>query len=134
MQGEWTRVFGVSQEGGNKWSIGLEVLKFFVEISFIGEDRSAGRSVHINGGILGFFFPKGGVVFLVLRDERNPDDIHKWHTRHAMYLSPNALDLVKYLRVAMSRVRGIYSGSFLMEVCLSSAVAGGLWSPCTSLA
>jgi hypothetical protein len=73
------------------------VLECFVEISFVGEDRITGICLHVNGGILGFFFPKGGVVFLVLRDEHNPDDIHEWHTRHATYLGQNALDLVKYL-------------------------------------
>jgi hypothetical protein len=78
--------------------MGLEVLEFFIDISFVGEDKSAGRCLHVNGGILGFYFPKGGVVFLVLRDERNPDDIQKWHARHATYLGQNALDLVKYLR------------------------------------
>jgi hypothetical protein len=69
-----------------------------VDISFVGEDRSTGCCLHVNGGILGVFVPKRGVFFLLLRDEHNPDDIHKWHASHAMYLRQNALDLVKYLR------------------------------------
>jgi hypothetical protein len=57
--------------------MGLEGLKFFLETSIIGEDRSGARSVHVIGGILGVFFPKGGVIFLILKDKHNPDDIHK---------------------------------------------------------
>ncbi len=91
-------LLGVSKEGGNKWSIGLEVLRVFViDISIVGEDRSADCRLHVNGGILGVFVPKRGVVFLFLRDEHNPDDIHEWHACHATYSSQNALDLVKYL-------------------------------------
>jgi hypothetical protein len=39
-----------------------------------------------------------GIVFLFLRDKCNPDDIHKWHTSNAMYLTQNGLDLVEYFR------------------------------------
>jgi hypothetical protein len=91
-------LLGVSQEGRNKRSISLKVLRFFVvDISFIREDRSMGRRLHVNRGILGPFFPKRGVVILFLRDEHNPDDIHEWHACHATYLSKNALGFVKYL-------------------------------------
>ncbi len=86
MQGEW-----------DKQSIGLKGLEFFVEISFVREDRSAGHRLHVNGGIIGVFVPKNGVILLVLRDKHNPDDIHKWHARHTTNSSQNSLDLVKYL-------------------------------------
>jgi hypothetical protein len=56
-----------------------------------------GYCLHVNGGILGVFVPKRGIVFLFLRDKRNPDDINEWHANNAMYLTQNGLDLVKYL-------------------------------------
>ncbi len=97
MQGEWTNLLGVGQEGGNKQFMGLEGLEIFVEISIVREDRSAGSRLHVNGGIVGVFVPKGGVILLVLRNSHNPDDIHKWHAHHKTNSSQNALDLLKHL-------------------------------------
>ncbi len=78
--------------------MGLKVLGVFVvDISIVGEDWSMGCRLHANGGIIGVFVPKRGIVFLFLRDKHNPDDIHKWQASHATYLSQKALDLVKYL-------------------------------------
>ncbi len=78
--------------------MGLKALGVFVvDISIVGEDRSTGCCLYVNGGIIGVFVPKRGIVFLFLRDKHNPDDIHEWHASHAMYSSQKALDLVKYL-------------------------------------
>jgi hypothetical protein len=67
--------------------MGLKGLEFLVEMSIVREDRSAGHHLHVNGGIVGVFFPQKGGISLVLRDKHNPDDIHKWHTCHATNLS-----------------------------------------------
>jgi hypothetical protein len=76
----------------------LEVLGvFLVDIGLVREDRSTGYCLHVNGGILGVFVPKRGIVFLFLRDKHNPDDIHKWHASNATYETQNGLDFVKYL-------------------------------------
>jgi hypothetical protein len=56
-----------------------------------------GYRLHVNGGILGVFVPYRGIVFLILGDKRNPDDIHEWHTSNATYLTQNGLDFVEYL-------------------------------------
>jgi hypothetical protein len=117
--------------------MGLEGLKFFLKISVVREDWSVGCCLLVNGGILGVFLskgPNGGVVSLVLRDKHNPDDIHEWHIRHAMYLGQNALYLVKYL---CGQYPG--SGGYTLApsyrkpscLCLASAIAGGQWPPCT---
>ncbi len=56
-----------------------------------------GYHLHVNGGILGVFIPKRGIVFFLLRGKHNPDDIHEWHASNAAYSTQNGLDLVKYL-------------------------------------
>ncbi len=51
--------------------MGLEGARvLFVNISVIGEDWGAGYHLHVNGGILGLFIPKRGIVILILRDKR----------------------------------------------------------------
>ncbi len=75
--------------------MGLEDRKLFLVISVVGKDGSMGHRLHVNGCILGVFVPKGGVIFLVLGDNHNPDDIYEWHTCHATYAGRNVLDLVK---------------------------------------
>jgi hypothetical protein len=58
--------------------MGLKVLRVLPKnISIVGEDWGTGYRLHANGGILGLFVPKGGILFLILRDKRNPDNIHK---------------------------------------------------------
>ncbi len=91
-------LLGVSEEGGNKQSMGLEGIVVLVIIGIIRKDRSAGLCLHVNGYILGIFVLKGRVIVLVLRDNPNPDDIHKWHIRHVTYTGQNILHLVKDLR------------------------------------
>ncbi len=70
-------------------------------------------------------FPQIGVVFLILRDKHNPDDIHKWHTCHTTSSSQNALDLVKYLRGGGS-VQG-QQGILWLLVISSPVVFISLW-------
>jgi hypothetical protein len=79
--------------------MGLEVARVLsVNISVVGEDWGAGYHLHVNGGILGLFVPKREIVILILRDKRNSDDIHKWHTSNAPYLTQKGLNFVKYPR------------------------------------
>jgi hypothetical protein len=89
---------GVGWEGGHKRSMGLEVLRvFLVDISLVREDWCTGYCLHVNEGILSVFVPYRGIVFLILGDNRNPDDIHEWHTSNAMYSTQDGLNFVKYL-------------------------------------
>jgi hypothetical protein len=77
---------------------GLKVPRVLpVNISLVGEDWGAGYRLHVNGGILGLFVPKRGIVFLILRNKRNPEDIHKWHASITMYSTQKGLNFVKYL-------------------------------------
>ncbi len=91
-------LLGINWEGEHKWSMGLEVLRVLpVNISLVGEDWGTGYCLHVNGDILGLFVSKRGIVFLILRDKRNPDDIHEWHASNAMYLIQKGLNFVEYL-------------------------------------
>ncbi len=78
--------------------MGLEVLRVLViDISLIREDWCTGYRLHVNGGILGVFVPYRGIVFLILGDKHNPDDIQEWHTSNATYSTQNGLNFVEYL-------------------------------------
>ncbi len=96
---KWPRPSWCQLGRWDKQSISLEVLGvFLVDISLVKEDRGTGYRLHVNGGILGVFVPKRGIIFLFLTDKRNPDDIHEWYASNATYSTQNGLDLVKYLR------------------------------------
>ncbi len=92
-------LLGVSREGGRKRSMGLKVARVLsIHISNVGEDWGAGYHLHVNGGILGLFIPKRGVIILILWDKCNSDDIHKWHASNAPYSTQKGLNFVKYPR------------------------------------
>jgi hypothetical protein len=79
--------------------MGLKVARVLsVNISVVGEDWGMGYHLHVNGGILGLFVPKRGIVILILRDKHNSDDIYKWHTSNAPYSTQKGLSFVKYPR------------------------------------
>ncbi len=79
--------------------MGLKVLRvFLVDINLVKEDWCTGYQLHVSGGILGVFDPYRGIIFLILGDKRNPDDIQEWHASNATYLTQNCLNFVEYLR------------------------------------
>jgi hypothetical protein len=86
--------------------MGLKVARVLsINISVVGEDWGAGYHLHVNGGILGLFVPKRGIVILILRDKRNSDDIHKWHTSNTPSRPKRVLTLSNTLMaVEVSRV------------------------------
>jgi hypothetical protein len=72
--------------------------------------------------MLGVLVPYKGIVFLILGDKRNPDDIHEWHASNATYSTQNSLDFVvanSFVAVEVSRVSEVYSGSLLLVAQLS---------------
>jgi hypothetical protein len=77
--------------------MGLEGIVVLFVIGIIRKDRSVGPSHHVSGGILGVLLLKGRVIVLILRDEQNPDEINRWDSRHATYVSQKVLHLVEDL-------------------------------------
>jgi hypothetical protein len=91
-------------------------------ISFVGEDRGTGHRLHVNGGMIGVFVPKGGSFFLssgtsttlMTYTSGTPTMPRTWAKMLLTWSNT-------FVAMAVSRVRGVYSGSLLLEAQLSSS-------------